>query len=328
MTTGRADGPDEAVRNLALPFTAYRCSGAESTRGALTTWASELSLLEMRATKGVLSTIKIGDFSSYTYPFADMPTRVLIDSWVLWTLIIDELFEETLAAGRLNRTASASPDPFVVLGDIVEGYSPPRLHLAALQDLCKRTQEGMAAEWCGNFLGHVAKFVRSCHLEALNRSHGNQVDLAYFVELRRGSFAADMFLDLVEKVEDAVCPREPRIDDISREIRECAADVAGWCNDVLSYRREAGAENQNNLVHVLAQENGWQVETAVCSALARIHDRAWRFIALNCDLANLLREQSVDDVTASRAFQWARSIEILISGSLTFQRVSRRWQET
>ncbi|WP_280465032.1 terpene synthase family protein [Nocardia brasiliensis] len=314
--------------DVTLPFAACRNPAVDPTYDALSTWVSNIGMAELRSVKGVFTTTRVGEFSSYAYPFSDHSTRAMIDGWVLWTLIVDELFEEKLTAGELNPWPSDSDDPATALA-AVDPLAAPKHHLNALADLSARTVEDMPATWQREFHGHVAKFVRSCHQEAANRLSRTDttVDIPGFAALRRGSFATDMFMDLVERVYRVPAPEGPAITPIVAELRACAADLGGWCNDVLSYRREVGSEDRNNLVLLLTLQTSAPIEQAVRNALTRVHDRAWQFVTLKSDLARLLRHSKVSDCIVADAFQWVLGIELLVSGSLTFQRLSQRWQE-
>ncbi|MGA5135377.1 terpene synthase family protein [Streptomyces olivoreticuli] len=313
---------------MVLPFAACRSTDVESTHDALLEWAGQHALTDLTAVRQVFAATRIGEFSSFAYPFTDLATRVLIDSWVLWTLIVDQLFEEKLAEGTLHPVPSESCDPETVLRAVAPA-APPEPHIAVLEDLSRRTPDGMPDQWQQEFRAHVALFLRSCHAEAVHRVPGASVhiDMPTFVRLRRGSFATDLFLDLVEKVYGVGQPHGPWAGPVATELRACAADVGGWCNDLLSYRRERGEEDRNNLVLLLAREHDCPVDEAFRDAYSRVHDRSWQFLDGKADLARCLREEGAHDEQAAAALQWALGIELLVSGSLRYQQVSRRWQE-
>jgi hypothetical protein len=315
--------------HLVLPFSACRGAGVESTHEPLLAWAKEYGLTEIPAVRQVFETTRIGEFSALAYPFADHATRVLIDSWVLWTLIVDQLFEEKLVQGTLAPAPSESRSPGLVL-QAVDPADPLDRYMVALAGLSERTRSDMSALWQREFSAHVALFIRSCHTEAAHRLPGSAetVDLESFVRLRRGSFATDLFLDLVEKAHRVDEPSGPVLGPVAAELRACAADLGGWCNDLLSYRRERGSEDRNNLVLLLARDRECSVEEAVVEARAHVHDRAWQFLSCETELVQRLHyEERSDDTSVAAARQWALGVELLVSGSLTYQQISRRWQE-
>ncbi|MEU8570505.1 terpene synthase family protein [Streptomyces pathocidini] len=309
---------------LVLPFASCRSSDVEPTHDRLQCWAMEHQLMDLPAAREVFARTRIGEFSSFAYPFAGHEARVLIDSWVLWTLIIDQLFEEKLASGRLCPSPAASSDPAAVLR-AVDTNEPPARHLAVLADLLPRTTKNMSMEWKRQFYDGVALFIRSCHLEATHRMSGTPThgDLPTFISLRRGSFATALFLDLVEKVYGVSRPT----DRAAAELRDCAADLGGWCNDLLSYRRERGREDGNNLVLLLARQHGCPIKDAVREAREHVRERAWQFHDCRAQMLARLREEEGDEQSVADALQWVLGIELLVSGSLTYQRRSRRWQE-
>lgn len=318
----------DSADDIALPFVYCRQPQERSTLDDITAWAGRLGLDGMRATRQALATSRVGDFSSFAYPFSGFDERSLADRWVLWTLIIDELFEECIAAGRLGQAPSASDDPRHALLR-VDAVALPRRHLAALDDLLAQTLDGMPQAWQAEFLRDVAVFIRSGHTEAANRVNGEGAappDFESFVRLRRGSFATGLFISLIQKVTGSGAPAAPEAAGLCGQLRDCAADLGGWCNDLLSYRRELGKEDDNNIVLLAAKVNGWPVDQAVRWTRSMVHDRAWEFIALKARLPALLHKLAVDDAAASRAFQWVQDLELLVSGSLTFQLTSLRWQ--
>ncbi|MGH4008587.1 MAG: terpene synthase family protein [Pseudonocardiaceae bacterium] len=274
----------------------------------------------------IFTSTRVGDFASHAYPFANPEHRLLADSWCLWTLLVDELFEAKLDDGTLGTTASSSQNPAIVLKAVTTKPDETDSVLAtALTDLCHRTCTNTERAWTTAFNRHVATFVRSCHIEALNRLSPHVISLEEFTALRRGSFATDMFLDLVEPLTTSRLPRSREFDRIGQAIRDCAADLGGWCNDVLSYQREAKQEDMNNLVLLLSRNAGCALDAAADSAVSRIRSRSWDFHQLTAELVEQLRATQTDTTAAAHALKWAHCVEALVSGSLTFQLLSRRW---
>jgi hypothetical protein len=309
-----------------LPFVAYQGRSHEATREEVERWARKHSLLADSRMWRIFASARVGDFASHAYPLANHEHRLLADSWCLWTLLVDELFEAKLDNGTLGTTASKSQNPVMVLKAVTTKPDGTDSALAAaLTDLCHRTDTNMEKAWTTAFNRHVATFVRCCHTEALNRANLHVISLEEFTSLRRGSFATDMFLDLVEPLTDSRLPRSREFDRIGQAIRDCAADLGGWCNDVLSYKREARQEDLNNLVLLLSRIAGCTLDTAADCALLKIRSRAWDFHQLTGELVEQLRTTQTDTTAAAHALKWTHCVEALVSGSLTFQLLSRRW---
>ncbi|MGW3634618.1 terpene synthase family protein [Streptomyces sp. NPDC005122] len=321
---------DNATRRspapIVLPFVGYAARPDESTREQLRAWAEKYTLLDRPRPRAIFETTRVGEFASHAYPFAAPEPRLLADSWCLWTLLVDEYIEIVIDGQRLSMHPSDSGDPMAVFCAI-EGYAEADLALQhALKDLLQRTLDPVRGERREQFVTHIAEFVRSCHIEAVNRVGNTKVTLEEFTTLRRGSFATGLFLDLVEHLTGDRLPAGDRYTAIGVRLRACAADLGGWCNDVLSYPREAGKEDGNNLVLVLAGSRGLELAEAEAAARARIRAQAWEFLDLRSDLVRALYSGQESDLQAASALRWAAHVEALVAGSLTFQTMSRRWQ--
>ena len=96
---------------------------------------------------------------------------------------------------------------------------------------------------------------------------------------------------------------------------------------MLSYRRESGNNELNNLVLLYARDNAVPLDDAVDAVVSTIHDRAWDLLACKAEISKWLHENYVEDDTVGRVHRWMNSVEALVSGSLTFQLISDRWQE-
>jgi hypothetical protein len=318
-----------------LPFLAYPARPECSTSAQLQDWADRHGLLTRNRMRRIFTTTFVGQFADLAYRWADSDGRELADCWCLWTLLVDELFEARVKAGTLGPRPGSGIDPAADLALVTS--APDEIDSAlqsALKDLTQRSCAGRPAAWCAGLTAHVADFVRSCHIEALYRLEGTAVSMEEFIAVRRGSFATGMFLDLVETLTDSSLPAGEPFDELGAGIRACAADLGGWCNDLISYRRERGVETQNNLVLRLAadadtgggsREDEDGLAVAVERARTMVADRAWELLELKAELPLCLRADGVPHPVAVRALRWAHAVETLVSGSLSFQLISARW---
>jgi Terpene synthase family 2, C-terminal metal binding len=311
-----------------LPFLAYAPRPEQSTSVDLQDWANRHGLLASSHMRRIFTTTYVGQFADLAYRWADAPGRELASCWCLWTLLTDELFEARVKGGVLGRVPGDGANPEADLVLVSQVADETDLALAsALKDLLYRSCTGQPDAWAKPFTAHVAEFIRSCHLEALHRVDGVKVSMAEFIALRRGSFATAMFLDLVEPLTGSALPPGEPYESLRAGMRECAADLGGWCNDLISFRRESGAEDENNIVLRLADgaRTDCAIDTATRGAREMILERAWKFLELKAELTPALRAAGSSPAVASRALCWAHAVETLVSGSLSFQLISTRW---
>ncbi|MFH8573876.1 terpene synthase family protein [Streptomyces sp. NPDC017993] len=149
-------------------------------------------------------------------------------------------------------------------------------HAAVLRRLWEQTAAGMPTRWRRRFTTDYTDFLNACEQEVALRRSGARLPLAEYLDLRRRTITLLPMLDILERTGRAQLVEDPRVDARLRDLRGAVADVAGWANDLASAADDEAA-GQDNLVSVLARQDGCSTGTARRRAAAMIEERRAAF---------------------------------------------------
>ncbi|MEV6380494.1 FAD-binding protein [Streptomyces sp. NPDC051773] len=133
--------------------------------------------------------------------------------------------------------------------------APPVVH--ALADLWERTRIAARPGWRRRFLALYEDFADATVTELRLRARGERLALSDYLALRRRTITVLPVLAVVERALPAAGELDP--------LREAAADIVGWANDLRSAPREA-EEGAENLVGVLAHHHRCSPSRAAATA--------------------------------------------------------------
>lgn len=192
--------------------------------------------------------------------------------------VLDELLDVLANADGTRYPASAAP----------------AVH--ALADLWQRTRIAARPGWRRRFLALYQDFADASCTEMRLRAAGERCDLEGYLALRRRTITVLPVLAVVERA----LPVAEELDDL----REAAADIVAWTNDLRSAPREL-KEGTENLVGVLAR-----------------HHRCSRLEA--AALARRMLAERMDDFDQAAHRDRSAPIRRMRDGSLAWQRETHR----
>lgn len=217
-------------------------------------WARCLGLVTGTVEEERLAAMRLGEFAARAVPEAGAAEAELTAQWAAFVCLVDD---------RLDRGGLGSrPEEVRVLFDRLLGVLTSNHAVvpcggteAALADLWGRTAPGMSSRWRERFITDYREFAQATCEEAAGRRDGVRLQLGDYILLRRRTITVFPMADVVECTAGAPWPLHPGCDVGVSALRQAAADVAGWTNDLVS----AGGDlrtGQESLVAVVGREHG------------------------------------------------------------------------
>ncbi|WP_309240278.1 cytochrome P450 [Actinomadura sp. J1-007] len=257
--------------DLSLPFPAPRPRGdAGELRDGLCRWAEEQGLIGPRG-RTRLMTSRLLDLGLGLACGARAERAPVLLGWFLWMLLLDDRVDDgPWADGGVIAGFAASASAIVLPGPRRDRRLPqedPMLRTLA-EDLWPRTAELADERWQARFARSLAR-----HLSALcalvDLRDGRELDVPEYVALRRDLFGADVFFDLFEAVDGLALADEDR----PPALRDAAADVIAWTNDVYSVEKDLAFRERANLVLLLQRERSGTWQDAIDTAHEMVERR-------------------------------------------------------
>jgi hypothetical protein len=253
----------------------------------------------------------------------DEPPEVvdLCAHYFAWLILFDDAIGECHTPDDLARLRAAM-DVLAQADASAPGAPASAARFArAVRDLGRRGAAARDAGWSRAFEHSVLDYVEGCLREAPVRLAGRVPSFSEYQALRRRTIGALPILDIVELSLAAPLPRTGLDQARIRDVRERAAYLFAWANDLLTYkvcRTEKDEEDRLNLVTVLAAESGAGVEAAFAEA-ARVY--AWELERLEADLDPWLSGPSAAVTT-----QYARAVLAAVYGNVAWYERSLRYR--
>ncbi|WP_073499359.1 terpene synthase family protein [Actinacidiphila paucisporea] len=271
-----------AERTGARPGVAADARGGQLDVSVLA-WAGSLGLVTGGVEVERLAAMRLGAFAARVVPAAGAAQAELTAQWAAFVCLVDDRLDRgglgshpeqvRILFGRLLGVLAADR-PVVSRGDVE----------TALADLWRRTAPRMSPRWRERFITDYRDFAEATCQEATGRHDRVAPSLRDYVRLRRRTITVLPTLDVVEYAAGAPWPDHPEGDPAVRALRDAAADVAGWTNDLVS----TGADQrvgQESLVAVVGREHGCSPSAAHQRATAMRDARLQDFQRLAAALA-------------------------------------------
>ncbi|MEU4206122.1 cytochrome P450 [Streptomyces sp. NPDC026294] len=265
--------PILSIPDICVPFPAPEPrADAEALSARTIDWGHQHGLIGPRGSARLADTPLLGLPLALAGQAPWNGATVLMD-WFLWALVLDDRIDDGpwAADGALEDFTEAVEA--IVHGRAVDGAHDPMLAVLA-HDLWPRTRRlaaapGRPGPGADQIRGHLLRHLNAqCEL-VRGREQSASMGVAEYVTMRRDTFGALFFFDLIDTADGAVQPADPCAEGCLTSLREHAADIIAWTNDIHSVAKDIVLGERFNLVAVLAEERGldWQ------SALDTAHDK-------------------------------------------------------
>ncbi|ESK91961.1 terpenoid synthase [Moniliophthora roreri MCA 2997] len=220
--------------------------------------------------------LKCGLLSAMCYPNAGCPQLRVCNDFLTYLFHLDNLSDDMDNRGTTT-TADVVMDALYHPGH----YTSPRVGKMT-RDYWQRLIKTASPGTQQRFIETFDFFFQSVTEQALDRAAGVIPDLESYIALRRDTSGCKTSFVLIEYACNLDIPDEVMDHDLIRSLGEAANDLVTWSNDIFSYNVEQSKGDTHNMIPVVMNEFGYDLQTAV-------------------DFVGNLCKQSIDRFIADRA---------------------------
>lgn len=277
--------PPLTIPEIQLPFkgAAPRCDSDQLRIQALV-WAQRYGLIGRRGAHR-LSTTPLLELGMGLCGQAPTQRAEILVCWYLWALTLDDRIDD----GPWAENGALEPFITAVQTVIENDYSDPSdavgrfddpMLIVLANDLWPRTRCWGNERWRRRIARNLIRHLRAQATLVRMRETDTALTLAEYLPLRRDSFGALFFFDLIDGAE-TLDPYQHEMDiEAWTTLREHGADIIAWTNDLHSIAKDVVCGERFNLVSILAHAEGADWPAALESAQRMVNTAIARFAAV------------------------------------------------
>ena len=303
---------------IKFPFAApTRRADADALKAYVLDWAQQYTLIGRRGADRLQNTPLLELGLALCGEASTQRAKILV-CWYLWALVLDDRIDDGPWAenGALDRFVKAveveiEPDRDSDPSNKISQLDDPMLTVLA-NDLWPRTLCAGDDRW-----GHrlARNLIRHLHAQATfvtMRETETSLTLAQYLPLRRDSFGALFFFDLIDAVE-SLDPDEDKANIAHwNTLRSLGADIIAWTNDIYSVAKDIICGECFNLVSILAGEADIDLPNAIESAHQMVNESVAEFASIAAWLMDHSRSEATNPDRLGRIVRamgdWHRSV--------------------
>ncbi|EJM94789.1 cytochrome P450 [Pseudomonas sp. GM74] len=273
------------IPEIRLPFAGPPArTDSDRLRKHALAWAQRYGLIGRRGAYR-LSTTSLLDLGMALCGRAPTDRAEILVCWYLWALTLDDRIDDGpwAESGELDRfitavqdlTESGCADP----SGKVSRFDDPML-VALVDDLWPQTKCWGGERWRHRLMRHLIQHLRAQATLVRMRETDTALTLAEYLPLRRDSFGALFFFDLIDAAE-TLDPYEHSADiEWWNTLREHGADIIAWTNDIHSIAKDVVCGERFNLVSIIADTAGIDWPAAIEAAHQMVNTVVAQFTAV------------------------------------------------
>ncbi|RFD24747.1 cytochrome [Pseudomonas sp. GL93] len=279
------------IPDIQLPFAvAPPRADTERLRAHALAWAQRYGLIGRRGAHR-LTTTTLLDLGMALCGRAPTHRAQTLVCWYLWALTLDDRIDdgpwaENGALEHFIAAVQALTDSGVAASSGERsGFEDPMLAVL-VDDLWPEIQRWGSGPWRQRLVGHLLQHLRAQATQVRMRETETALALAEYLPLRRDSFGALFFFDLIDGAE-ALDPYEhpAQVETWSR-LRTHAADIIAWTNDIHSVAKDVVCGERFSLVSILAHTTGLDWPGAIEAAHQMVNTAVAQFTAAAAEHAH------------------------------------------
>ncbi|PBK90175.1 terpenoid synthase [Armillaria gallica] len=202
--------------------------------------------------------LKCGLLSAMCYPGAACPQLRVCNDFLTYLFHLDNLSDDMDKSGT-QTTAD------VVLNTLYHphSYHSPTRVSKMTKDYWRRLIQTASPGTQQRFIETFDFFFQSVTEQAHDRQAGAIPDLESYIALRRDTSGCKTSFVLIEYAYNLDIPDEVMDHDLIRGLGEAANDLVTWSNDIFSYNVEQSKGDTHNMIPVVMNEQGLDLQSAV-----------------------------------------------------------------
>ena len=271
------------IPELQFPFAAPTPrSDHERLRAHALAWAQRYGLIGRRGAHR-LSTTALLDLGVALCGRAPTHRAEVLVCWYLWALTLDDRIDDGPWAenGALEQFITSVQALTEGAGQSGESsrFEDPML-VVLVDDLWPRTRCWGDDRWPDRLVRHLIRHLRAQATLVRVRENDTALTLTQYLPLRRDSFGALFFFDLIDGAETLDPYASAAQAQAWNTLREHAADLIAWTNDIHSIAKDVVCGERFNLVSILADAAGMDWPAALESAHQMVNTAVAQFTAV------------------------------------------------
>ncbi|TFK19578.1 terpenoid synthase [Coprinopsis marcescibilis] len=202
--------------------------------------------------------LKAGLLTAMCYPDAAYTQLRLCNDFLTYLFHLDNLSDDMDTTGT-STTAN------VVLNSLYHPYtyhSPARVGKMT-RDYFRRMILTASPGAQQRFIETFDFFFQSVTQQALDRAQGEIPDLESYITLRRDTSGCKPCWALIEYANNLDLPEEVMDHPVVRALGEATNDLVTWSNDIFSYNVEQAKGDTHNMIPVVMNQEGLDLQSAV-----------------------------------------------------------------
>lgn len=208
--------------------------------------------------RGAFHGLKAGLLTSMCYPNVGYPQLRAVNDFLTFLFHLDNLSDDmdnrgTKSIGNVVMNSLYHPHAYRSFARV--GTMAADFYKRILLTASPGTQQ--------RFLETFDFFFQSVTQQAADRASGSIPDLESYIALRRDTSGCKPCWALIEYANNLNLPDEVMDHPIIRSLGEAANDLVTWSNDIFSYNVEQSKGDTHNMISVVMNEHGLDLQSAV-----------------------------------------------------------------
>ncbi|HEU4326503.1 MAG TPA: hypothetical protein VFS21_25400 [Roseiflexaceae bacterium] len=300
---------------LILPFTAPLNPYTSTLNDTVLPWALDRKMLRVAEVSHIRHA-HVDRLVGWAYPHASKDALTVIHHWNLWLVLWEDYASGAGHSAALAQLRLQHRRFRAVLARRSAGNTPMERGLA---DIVAMFAKRLPPRWLRQFASTATNMLVSWEWEAQNRAQGLVPDVASYLAMRPVTLALLPYLDLLALELGRPLAPSARAQSLLQKAVLHASLVIALANDLVSLDKELHADDGHNLVRILMDTEGHDLETSQRMVIARHNTEMARF-QISC--ATLVTHHGSD----TDALLMMRTLKHWIAANMQWSAVSSRYQ--
>ncbi|PFH45586.1 hypothetical protein AMATHDRAFT_71495 [Amanita thiersii Skay4041] len=202
--------------------------------------------------------LKAGELTAACYPDADPQHLRVCDDFMNYLFNLDDWLDEFDVEGTVGMErccVDAMRDPV--------GYETDKRAGVMTKSFFGRLVQTAGPGCRDRFIYSMELFFCAVAQQAYDRASGVTPDLESYITVRRDTSGCKPCFQLIEYAGGFDLPDEVVDHPLIRSLEEATNDLVTWSNDIFSYNVEQSRNDTHNMIAVVMQQKGYNLQEAV-----------------------------------------------------------------
>lgn len=278
-------------------------------------WAKRFGLADSQKALHKVAGIHAGSCAAHTYPLADERVVLLGARLITWLFLFDDAHGEGPHAEDARDLMGDFSSCSRLLRTGLLPFRATAFHRALLDLRTEAQALSRSQDWMTRFADSFDCYFGGCVMEYYARHGTTRTEVNEYRRLRAWSIGTFPVFDLIEFSKGPLSEKEAAAPELAN-LKERAALLCAWANDIYSYKKEANDGDGMNVVAVLKRQYGLDSAEAY-GATAEVFNVDWTLFQQEKSLLLELESPALSE--------YAEGLEEWIFGNLQWTALCRRY---